>query len=81
MKLKIIVKKLLVYVHKSIPWKLGDLARENSKESVILLMVQKSGEPVEVGSLSQLFTGFYHVLYIQTVVGNGISEPATVSNS
>ena len=78
LKLKIIVKKLLVYVHKSIPWKLGDSARGNSKESVILLVVQKSG----VHKLRLVvFPIIYRVLYIPTVVGNGISEPATVSHS
>ena len=40
-----------------------------------LLMVQKSGrKPVEAGSLSHYLQGFMY-----QVVGNGISEPSTVS--
>ena len=42
-------------------------------------MVLKSGinSPVEVGSLSHYFRGFY----TSQVVGNGISEPSTVFRS
>ena len=42
---------------------------------MILLMLQKSGEPLEVGSSSYDLQGF---IYIQRVVGTGISEPSTV---
>jgi len=40
-----------------------------------LLMVQKSSQPFEVGSLSHYLQGFST---IQTVVGLGISEPSRV---
>ena len=48
-------------------------------DPIILLMVQKSCEPVEVGSLSTIiYDGCFHTFQ---VVGLGISEPSTVWNS
>ena len=43
-------------------------------DTTIMLMVQKSGEPVEVGSLCHYLRGFIHPKWLL-----GISEPSTVS--